>query len=72
MAFKETRGNMTVEACVMPAPGGMYKGYVRVAKRISATKVLGQTTGRGCGRPMAKKEDALAAAELEARRIIGL
>jgi hypothetical protein len=24
MAFKETKGNKTVEACVMPAPGGMF------------------------------------------------
>jgi hypothetical protein len=26
MVFKETKGNKTVEACVMPAPGGMFKG----------------------------------------------
>jgi len=30
MAFKETKGNKTVEALVMPAPGAMFKGYIRV------------------------------------------
>ena len=30
MAFKQTKGNMTVEACVFPAPGQMFKGALRV------------------------------------------
>jgi hypothetical protein len=72
MAFKETKGNKTVEACVMPAPGGMFKGYIRVTKILQSGKVLGQTIGRGCGRPVPTEEDAMQLAEAEAKRILGL
>jgi hypothetical protein len=71
MAFKETKGNKTVEACVMPAPGGMFKGYIRVTMK-RGNHVIGQTIGRGCGRPMPTAEAALELAESEARRVIAL
>jgi hypothetical protein len=55
MVFKETKDNKTVEACVMPAPGGMFKGYIRVTtKRGSHT--IERTIGRGCGRPVKTEE----------------
>jgi hypothetical protein len=69
MAFKQTKGNMTVEACVFPAPGQMFKGALRVTTTRDS-KTLQQITGRGCGRPMRSSDAALA--ELEARRILGL
>lgn len=71
MAFKETKGNKTVEACVMPAPGGMFKGYIRV-QTTKHGSIVGQTTGRGCGRPMPTESEALALAEAEAKRVLGL
>jgi len=71
MAFKQTKGNMTVEACVFPAPGQMFKGALRVTTRRH-DKTLEQITGRRCGRPMRSAEAALELAELEARRILGL
>ena len=71
MAFKQTKGNMTVEACVFPAPGQMFKGALRVTTTRDS-KTLQQITGRGCGRPMRNSDAALALAELEARRILGL
>jgi hypothetical protein len=71
MAFKQTKGNMTVEACVFPAPGQMFKGALRVTTTRDSKK-LQQITGRGCGRPMRNSDAALALAELEARRILGL
>ncbi|UJH72579.1 hypothetical protein L0U95_12300 [Burkholderia cenocepacia] len=69
MTFKETKGNLTVEACVMPAPGGMFKGYIRVTTK-RGNQITGQTIGRGCGRPVATREEAEALAEAEARRRI--
>jgi len=71
MAFKETNGDKTVEACVMPAPGGMFKGYIRVVtKRGNAT--VGQTIGRGCGRPVKTEAAAMELAEAEARRVLAI
>jgi hypothetical protein len=70
MAFKETKGNKTVEACVMPAPGGMFKGYIRVVTQ-HGSESIGQTIGRGCGRPVKTEQAALELAETEARRVIG-
>jgi len=70
MAFKETKGNKTVEACVMPAPGGMFKGYIRVVTR-HGSESIGKTIGRGCGRPVKTEQAALELAEIEARRVIG-
>lgn len=67
MTFKETKGNLTVEACVMPAPGGMFKGYIRVTMK-RGNQITGQTIGRGCGRPVATREEA----EAEARRRISI
>ncbi|MGF6721944.1 hypothetical protein P3T43_001291 [Paraburkholderia sp. GAS41] len=71
MAFKQTKGSMTVEACVFPAPGQMFKGALRVTT-LRNDKALRQITGRGCGRPMRSADAALELAELEARRILGL
>jgi hypothetical protein len=71
MTFKQSRGNMTVEACVFPAPGQMFKGALRVTTTRDE-KTLQQIIGRGCGRPMRSSDAALALAELEARRILGL
>jgi hypothetical protein len=71
MAFKETKGNKSVEACVMPAPGGMFKGYIRVTTKRSNQIIL-QTTGRGCGRPVPTAEAAMELAEAEAKRVIAL
>lgn len=70
MGFKQTKGDMTVEACVMQAPGGMFKGYVRVTTK-RGNQIVGQTTGRGCGRPVATADAAEALAEVEARRLLG-
>jgi hypothetical protein len=71
MAFKETKGDKTVEACVLPAPGGMFKGYVRVIEK-RGEHIIGKTIGRGCGRPMPTAEAALELAEAEAKRVIAL
>ena len=69
MAFKETKGNKTVEALVMPAPGAMFKGYIRVVtEHVNGS--IGQTIGRGCGRPVKPAQAALELAEIEARRVI--
>jgi hypothetical protein len=71
MTFKETKGNKTVEAKVMPAPGGMFKGVIRVTIQRN-DQTFGYTTGRGCGRPMRSEPAALELAELEARRLLGM
>lgn len=71
MAFKETKGSKTVEARVIPAPGGMFKGVIRVTTQ-RGNQTLGRTTGKGCGRPMPTEQAALELAELEARRILAL
>ncbi|CAN7784480.1 hypothetical protein LJR034_008518 [Caballeronia sp. LjRoot34] len=71
MVFKETKGNKTVEVCVMPAPGGMFKGYIRItSKRGSHT--IERTIGRGCGRPVNTEQEALELAKPEARRVLAL
>jgi hypothetical protein len=52
----------------MPAPGGMFKGYIRVtAKRGSHT--IERSTGRGCGRAVKTEQEALELSEPEARRV---
>lgn len=71
MAYKETKGNKTVEACVMPAPGGMFKGYIRVTTK-RGNQMVGKTIGRGCGRPVQTAEAALELAEAEAKRVIAV
>ncbi len=71
MAFKQTKGTVTVEACVFPAPGQMFKGAVRVTT-TRHDKPIQKITGRGCGRPMRSSDAALELAELEARRMLGL
>lgn len=71
MAFKQTKGSMTVEACVLPSPGQMFKGAVRVTTSRK-NKTLEQVTGRGCGRPMPSPEAALELAEAAARRMLGI
>jgi hypothetical protein len=71
MAFKQTKGNVTVEACVFPAPGGMFKGALRVTTARHGRQ-LQQVTGRGCGRPMPVSAQALELAETEAHRRIGV
>lgn len=71
MAFKQTKGTVTVEACVFPAPGNMFKGALRVTTIRNNTQIL-RITGRGCGRPMRSSDEALALAEVEARRALGL
>jgi hypothetical protein len=70
MAFKQTKGNVTVEACVLPSPGQMFKGAIRVTT-IRDKKTIERVTGRGCGRPVRDAGAALAMAETEARRVIG-
>jgi hypothetical protein len=70
MAFKKTTGNMTVEACVLPSPGQMFKGAIRVTT-VRDTKSIERVTGRGCGRPMRDADAALALAETAARQMIG-
>jgi hypothetical protein len=70
MAFKQTKGNMTVEACVLPSPGQMFKGAIRVTT-IRDTKKIERVTGRGCGRPVREADAALAMAESAARQMIG-
>lgn len=71
MVFKQTKGNMTVEVCVLPAPGQMFKGALRVTT-TRRDKTIQRVTGRGCGRPMRSVDAALALAEVEARRMLGL
>ncbi|KLU20360.1 hypothetical protein EOS_41600 [Caballeronia mineralivorans PML1(12)] len=71
MAFKETKGDRTIEACVMSAPGGMFKGYIRVTTK-RGNQIVGQTIGRGCGRPVPTEKAALDLAEAEARRVLAL
>ncbi|CAE6734916.1 hypothetical protein [Paraburkholderia haematera] len=71
MAFKQTKGNVTVEACVFPAPGNMFKGALRVTTSRQG-KQIQQITGRGCGRPMRDSGAALELAEVEARRMLGV
>ncbi|WP_341316505.1 hypothetical protein WN982_34610 [Paraburkholderia sp. IMGN_8] len=71
MAFKQTKGDVTVEACVFPAPGNMFKGALRVTTTRN-NKQIQRVTGRGCGRPMRSSAQALELAEAEARRMLGL
>jgi hypothetical protein len=71
MAFKETKGEKTVEACVMPAPGGMFKGYMRIETKRENV-LVSKTSGRGCGRPMKTEQAALELAEVEARRVLAV
>lgn len=71
MAFKETRGNKTVEAFVTPAPGGMFKGYIRITTK-RGDHTIQQTIGRGCGRPVPTAEAAMELAEAEAKRVIAV
>lgn len=52
MAFKETKGNKTVEACVMPAPGDMFKGYLRVTTK-RGNQLIGKTIGARLRAPCA-------------------
>jgi hypothetical protein len=70
VAFKKTKGNMTVEACVLPSPGQMFKGAIRVTI-IRDKKTIVRVTGRGCGRPVGDADAALAMAEIAARQAIG-
>jgi hypothetical protein len=70
MAFKQTKGNITVEACVLPSPGQMFKGAIRVTT-IRDMKTIERVTGRGCGRPVRDADAALAMAETAARQMIG-
>jgi hypothetical protein len=71
MAFNQTKGNVTVEACVFPAPGQRFKGALRITTTRHDKQIL-RITGRGCGRPMRSFAQALALAELEARRMLGI
>jgi len=71
MAFKETKGDKTVEACVMPAPGAMFKGYIRVTTTWR-NHTINKTIGRGCGRPVNTEAAALEFAEAEARRVLAI
>jgi hypothetical protein len=71
MAFNQTKGNVRVEACVFPAPGQRFKGALRITI-TRHEKQIQRITGRGCGRPMRSFAQALALAELEARRMLGL
>jgi hypothetical protein len=71
MTFKQTKGRVTVRACVFPAPGGMFKG----ARRVTTTRrsrQLQQVSERGCGRPMPISAQALELAEIEARSLLGV
>jgi hypothetical protein len=48
----------------------MFKGYIRVVTQ-HGSESMGQTIGRGCGRPVKTEQAALELAEIEARRVIG-
>lgn len=67
MAFHESKGDKTVEACVQPAPGGMFKGYVRITIK-RGTQVLRQVVGRDAGRPVKTEAEAMGLAEEAAKR----
>ena len=69
MTFKQTKGNTTIEACVMPSPGGMFKGAVRVMT-VRDKKTIEQITGRGCGRSVNTADAALELAESAARKTL--
>ncbi|MFM0039803.1 hypothetical protein PQQ53_27010 [Paraburkholderia strydomiana] len=71
MAFDQTKGTVRVEACVFPAPGQRFKGALRVTI-TRHDKQVQRITGRGCGRPVRSFATAMALAELEARRLLGL
>lgn len=71
MAFRQTKGNITIEACVIPAPGHMFKGALRVTT-TRHDRQIERITGRGCGRPMRHFDEALALAEIEARHMLGI
>lgn len=71
MAFNQTKGNVRVEACVFPAPGQRLKGALRVTI-TRHDKQIQRITGRGCGRPVRSFAEAMALAELAARRMLGL
>lgn len=55
----------------MAAPGGMFKGYIRVTTQ-RGSQIIAETIGRRCGRPVATAEAALELAEAEAKRVIAL
>ena len=67
MAFKQTKGDKTVEAYVQPAPGGMFKGYVRVSIQ-RGDKTIVKSSGRLAGRPVVTEAAALELAELAAQQ----
>ncbi|MBC8736254.1 MULTISPECIES: hypothetical protein [Paraburkholderia] len=67
MAFQETKGNKTVEACVQAAPGGMFKGYVRITVK-RGTQILRHVVGRDAGRPVKTEAEAMGLAEEAAKR----
>lgn len=69
MTFKETKGDRTVEACVLAAPGRMFKGYIRVSIKRGQNWLI-QTTGKGCGRPVSTFDAAMELATAEARRVL--
>jgi hypothetical protein len=71
MAFKETKGNKTIEARVKPAPGGMFKGFISITTTTNKqTRV--ESSGRHCGRPVKTEEAALELAEAEGRRVLAV
>jgi hypothetical protein len=67
MELKASKGDKTVEACVLPAPGGMFKGYVRITIK-RGTHTLGQVVGRDAGRPVKTEAEAMELAEAAAKR----
>jgi hypothetical protein len=71
MAFKEKKGNKAVEVFVTPAPGDMFKGYIRITAKLGH-HTIHQTVGRGCGRPLPTASAAMELAETEAKRVISL
>jgi hypothetical protein len=67
MEFKSSKGDKTVEACVLPAPGGMFKGYFRITIK-RGTHTLRQVVGRDAGRPVKTEAEAMELAEAAAKR----
>ena len=67
MATQAKKGDKTVEAFVKPAPGGMFKGYLRITTvREGVSRV--QEAGREAGRAVKEQAEALALAQAAAQR----
>jgi hypothetical protein len=71
MALKQTKGHVSVEACMFPASGQMFKGALRVTATRRDRQIQRIAT-RGHGRPTHRCAQASAFAEVEARELYGI